>query len=316
VALDVAPEHGPLKHVYRVTPTPHATRGSTRVVLVTGADFPDLWDDDFPLRDALREQGVIVDAVRWDDAGADWARYDLAVIRSPWDYFARRDEFVAWAWRVPRLLNPADIVEWNTDKRYLSELAAAGLPITPTTYVGPRETWTAPADGEWVIKPTISAGSKDTQRYRLPGQRSQAEAHVARLTAAGRTAMVQPYLAAVDTYGETSVLCLPDAAGELTFSHAIRKSPMLIGPGGAALDPGSEEITPRTPTPAELSVANRVLAAVPGGAKRLLYARVDLIPGPDGEPLLAELELTEPTLFLRTDPASARRLATAILGRL
>jgi hypothetical protein len=299
-----------------VTHSPHATRESSRVALVTCADFPDLWDDDFPLRDALRERGVTVDVLRWDDPAADWARYDLAVIRSPWDYMSRRDEFVAWAWRVPRLLNPADIIEWNTDKRYLRELAAAGLPITPTAYVGPRETWTAPAGGEWVIKPTVSAGSRDTRRYRLPEQRALAEAHVARLTAAGRTAMIQPYLAAVDSYGETAVLCFPDATGELTFSHAIRKGPMLDSPDGTARDVGSEQITPRTPTPAELSVANRILEAVPGGSKRLLYARVDLIPGPDGEPLLAELELTEPTLFLRSDPPAAERLATAILGRL
>jgi hypothetical protein len=299
-----------------VTHTPRATRESAKVALVTCAEFADLWDDDFPLRDALRERGVTVDAVRWDDPAADWARYDLVVIRSPWDYMSRRDEFVAWAWRVPRLLNPADIVEWNTDKRYLHELAAAGLPVTPTTYIAPRGSWAAPADGEWVIKPTVSAASKDTRRYRLPEQRALAEDHVRRLGAAGRTAMIQPYLAAVDTYGETAILCFPDATGELTFSHAIRKGPMLNGPDGVAPGPADEEISPRTPTPAELSVANRILEAIPGGAKRLLYARVDLIPGPDGEPLLAELELTEPTLFLRSDPASAARLATAILGRL
>jgi hypothetical protein len=299
-----------------VTRAPHATRESSRVALVTCADHPDLWDDDLPLRDALRERGVAVDVLRWDDPAADWARYDLAVIRSPWDYTSRRDEFVAWAWRVPRLLNPADIVEWNTDKRYLRELAAAGLPVTPTTYIAPRETWTAPTAGEWVVKPTVSASSKDTQRYRLPEQRALAEAHVHRLTAAGRTAMIQPYLTAVETYGETALLCFPDATGELTFSHAIRKGPMLNGPDGTAVGFDREEITPRTPTPAELSVASRVLEAVPGGAKRLLYARVDLIPGPDGEPQVAELELTEPSLFLRSDPASPARLAAAILSRL
>jgi len=292
------------------------TRADSRVALVTCDIFPDLWDDDVPLRDALRGRGLTVEAVRWDDSAADWAAYDLAVLRSPWDYVPRRDEFVAWARSVPRLLNPADIVEWNTDKRYLDELTAAGVPVTPTTFVPPGSTWTPPADGEWVVKPTISSGSQDTGRYDLPSQAGLAAAHVERLTAAGRTAMIQPYLAAVDTYGETSVLCLPDASGELTFSHAARKGPMLTGPDEGTVNPGDEVITPRGPSAAELAVAAKALEAIPGGAKRLLYARVDLIPGPDGEPLLVELELTEPSLFFRTAPAAADRLADAIVARL
>lgn len=296
--------------------TSAATRADSRVALVTCDIFPDLYDDDFPLRDALRERGLTVEAVRWDDASVDWASYDLAVLRSPWDYVPRRDAFVAWAHGVPRLLNPADVVAWNTDKRYLDELTNAGVPVTPTTFVSPGSTWTPPAEGEWVVKPTISAGSQDTGRYHLPSQAGLAVAHVGRLTAAGRTAMIQPYLSAVDTDGETSVLCLPDANGELTFSHGARKGPMLTGPDEGTIDPGAEEITPREPTAAQLAVAAKALETIPGGAKRLLYARVDLIPGPDGEPLLVELELTEPSLFFRTAPAAAARMADAIVARL
>ena len=291
-------------------------RNLDRIALVTCGLFPDLWADDVALRDALRARGAEVDAVRWDDDGADWTAYAVTVIRSTWDYVPRREEFVAWARRVPRLLSPADIVEWNTDKRYLGELAAAGVPVTPTVYVAPGESWAAPAAGEWVIKPTISVASQDTGRYLLPGQAGLARAHLARLAAAGRTAMIQPYLAAVDTVGETSVLCTPDACGELGYSHAIRKDAVLTGPDEGDIEPGSEVIGPRTPSAAELALAARALQAVPGGTKRLLYARVDMIPGPDGEPLLAELELTEPTLFLLEAPGSADRLADAILARL
>jgi hypothetical protein len=294
-----------------------ATRERSRVALVTSDLFPDLYADDHPLRDALRARGVVVDAVRWDDPAVDWAGYGLAVLRSPWDYPARRDAFVAWAARVPRLANPADIVEWNTDKHYLRELAAAGVPVTPTDFVEPGASWTPPAAGEWVVKPTISAASQDTGRYLLPDQLELARAHVHRLTGAGRAAMIQPYLAAVDTAGETAVLCTPDATGELSYSHAIRKGAMLTGPDTGAVDVALyEQIAPRTPTPAELETAAAVLAAIPGGAKRLLYARIDLIPGPDGEPLLVELELTEPSLFFRTAQGSAERLAEAILARL
>ena len=293
----------------------HATRETSRVALVTADIFPDLYEDDHPLRDALIARGVAVEAVCWDDPAADWESYDLAVLRSPWDYPGRHAAFIAWARTVPRLANPADIVEWNTDKHYLAELAAAGLPITPTTFVEPGETWTPPGAGEWVIKPTISAGSKDTGRYALPADLAAAQAHVTRLTAAGRTAMIQPYLTAVDTAGETSVLCLPDATGELTYSHAIRKGPLLTG-SGERTGEYDEEITARVPTEAELEIARRVLTMVPGGAKRLLYARVDVVPGPTGEPLLLELELTEPGLFLRFAEGAADRLADAIIARL
>ncbi|MFF5082993.1 RimK family alpha-L-glutamate ligase [Actinoplanes sp. NPDC000266] len=293
-----------------------AARETSRVALVTCDLFPDLWEGDHPLRDALRSRGTEVDAVRWDDPAADWAGYDLVVIRSPWDYVPRRAGFVAWARGVPSLLNPADIIEWNTDKRYLGELAGAGLPVTPTDFVAPGDTWTSPESGEWVVKPTISAGSQDTGRYRLPDQRDLAEAHVTRLQEAGRVAMIQPYLAAVDTLGESALIFTPDATGELTFSHSIRKGAMLTGPDEGNIDPGSEQITPRTPTEAELDVAARVLRHIPGGTKRLLYARIDLIPGPDGAPLLVELELTEPSLFLSESPGAATRLADAILARL
>jgi hypothetical protein len=272
--------------------------------------------DDVPLRDALAERGVAVDAVDWRDPAVDWAGYGLSVLRSTWDYAEHPDDFRAWARRVPRLLNPAALVEWNTDKRYLGDLAVAGVPITPTEFVAPGAGWTPAADGEWVVKPTIAGGSVEAGRYRFPAQRDLAEAHVARLTGSGRTAMIQPYLTAIDTYGETAVLFLPDADGELGFSHAIRKGAMLTGPyeGGGPRD--HEGVRPVPASPAELAVAARVLAAVPGGSTDLLYARVDLIPGPDGAPLLGELELTEPSLFLRTDPASAPRMADAIVRRL
>jgi hypothetical protein len=318
VALHVAPEHGPVAfpHVPKPT-TDHATREPhSRVALVTCDLYPDLWEDDLPLRDALRARGVEVDPVRWDDETADWTAYALTLIRSPWDYVPRREQFVAWAASVPRLFNPADIVAWNTDKTYLRELAAAGIPVIPTVFVAPGETWTPPAAGEWVVKPTVSAGSQDTGRYALPSQRASAEAHVTRLTAGGRTAMIQPYLTAIDTAGETAVLCLPDAAGELTFSHAIRKGPMLTGGGGGWIDPASEDVSPRVPSEAEVAAAARVLEVIPGGARRLLYARVDLVPGPDGAPTLIELELTEPSLFFLHAPGAAERLADAVVARL
>lgn len=296
-----------------------SARGEPRVALVTCADLADLDPDDRLVLAPLAAAGVDVESAVWDDPDVDWSSYDLVVLRSPWDYALRRDEFVAWAASVPTLVNPADVVRWNTDKRYLAELTAAGVPTVPTSWVAPGETWQLPAEtGEYVLKPAVSAGSQDTGRYDLadPEHRDLAAAHVRRLSDAGRVTMVQPYLRAVDTEGETALLFLAGPDG-LAFSHAIRKGPMLTGPD---LGPDglykAEEITARTAQAEQLAVAERTLAAVPGGTRQLLYARVDLIPGPDGGPILVELELTEPSLFLGYADEAPDRLATAITTHL
>lgn len=315
MAVDGPARDGPLTTLSDIH---GATRGEPRVALVTCAELGDLDPDDRLVLGPLTARGVRAQPAVWDDPGVDWAAYDLVVLRSPWDYAPRRDEFVGWAATVPHLANPAEVVRWNTDKRYLSELSDAGVPVVPTVWVEPGGPWEPPSTGEYVIKPAISAGSLDTGRYDLsdPGVRDLARRHVDRLGAAGRLTMVQPYLSAVDTVGETALLFLAGPDG-LSFSHAICKGAMLTGPD---LDTPElfrpEKITPRTPGAAERAVADRVLAALPGGTDRLLYARVDLIPGPDGAPVLVEVELTEPSLFLGHDPGAADRLADAILTRL
>jgi glutathione synthase/RimK-type ligase-like ATP-grasp enzyme len=293
-----------------------AARANPRVALVTCSALPDLEPDERLVIDPLAARGIRAEPVVWDDPGVDWSGYDLVVLRSPWDYVGRRDAFVAWATRVPRLANPADIVAWNTEKTYLGALAADGVPVVHTDWVRPGDTWQPPATGEYVVKPAISSGSRDTGRYG-PDDRDLAVEHVARLQRSGRLVMVQPYLAAVDHAGETGLLFF---RGE--FSHAIRKGPMLDGPdvpASGSRPPGlyrPETITSREPSPAELEVARKVLAAVPGGVDRLLYARVDLIPGPDGTPLLVELELTEPSVFLDRSEGAADRFAAAIADAL
>ncbi len=291
-----------------------AARGNPRVALVTCRELPDLDPDDRLLLEPLRAHGFTVDGVAWDDPTADWAGYDLAVLRSTWDYPRRRDAFLHWTRTVPALANPAAVVAWNTDKRYLADLAAAGVPVVLTVWLDPADPpWAPPAGGEYVIKPAVGAGSVDTGRYDLgaAGHRELAERHAARLQAAGRTVLIQPYLPAVDTYGETALLFLGGR-----FSHAIRKGPLLDGPDeGVAGLYRPEEITPREPTAEERALAEKALTAAPFGTD-LLYARVDMIPGPHGAPRLIELELTEPSLFLGYAPGAADRLAGAIADRL
>ncbi|MEV4414225.1 hypothetical protein [Catellatospora sp. NPDC049609] len=284
-----------------------------RVAIVTCAEIPLLEPDDQLVLPALAALGVDAEPAVWDDPAVDWAAYDLVALRSTWDYAQRRDEFLAWARGVPRLVNSAETVAWNTDKRYLAELAAAGLPVTPTTFLAPGDAFTPPA-GEYVVKPAVSAGSRDTGRYG-PADAALAVAHVRRLHEAGRVVMVQPCLTGVDVYGETALLFFADpATGRLAYSHAIRKGAMLTGPDeGMDTLYKPEEISPRVPTAAERAVGEAVAATLPAG---LAYARVDLIPDERGNPLLVELELTEPSVFMLHDEGAADRLAAALTSLL
>jgi glutathione synthase/RimK-type ligase-like ATP-grasp enzyme len=266
-------------------------------------------DDVRGLIAALAPLGIEAEPVVWD-GDADWSRYDLVVIRSTWDYTSRRDRYVAWAESLPRVLNPAEIIRWNTDKRYLRDLAAAGLPVVPTLW-DPDD---IPSEWpEYVIKPAVSIGSGDTARWGL-GEDERARAHLRSLREAGRTVMVQPYLSAVDSAGETALVFCD---GE--YSHAGRKAQILTAgagvQGSVRGDATRGRVTAATATEAELDVAARALAAVPGGAD-LLYGGGALIPGPDGAPLIIELELTEPNLYLHHGPGSAERFAKAITARL
>lgn len=302
---------------------------ATRIALVSAREALALDDDMEPLAAALREAGADVATPFWDDAAVDWGRYSAAVLRSTWDYVERIDEFLPWADRCAQqtvLLNPPAVVRWNTDKHYLLELAQQGIPVVPTRFVEPgsiaaqqigrflgdrADALTAgQADSfvEFVVKPSIGAGSKDTARYRRH-EVARATEHLARLLVQGRSAMLQPYLDRVDKQGETALIYL---GGE--FSHAIRKGPLLSA--GAALVEGlfaPEQITPRQPQPDEIAVARQAYAVI--GSHRPVYARIDLIRGADDAPVVLELELTEPSLFFAHAPGSARRFARVVLER-
>ncbi|MEN3356910.1 MAG: hypothetical protein V7637_892 [Mycobacteriales bacterium] len=285
------------------------SRALPRVALVSCRALP-LGDEDAPaLLAACVAAGLDTEWLVWDDPAVDWTSYDLVVIRSTWDYPPRRDDFVAWAESVPRLANPADVIRWNTDKRYLRDLRQAGLPVVPTEWLAPGDDVVLPRSGEYVVKPAVGAGARDTARYR-PEHAELAREHAHRMLAEGRQVMIQPYLAAVDEVGETGLLYLGDQ-----YSHAIRKSALLTGPDPEVAGLYREEqVEPAEATSAERKVAELTLAAVPGGPDRLLYARVDLVRGPDGDPIVLEVELTEPSFFLASAPSTAADLfASAVV---
>ncbi|MFE6158480.1 RimK family alpha-L-glutamate ligase [Streptomyces sp. NPDC056486] len=269
-------------------------------------------DRDLPeLARSLGAAGAEVATVSWDDPRVDWERFDLVVIRSAWDYSERVAEFVAWAGRVARLTvlaNPASVVRWNTDKRYLEELAAAGVPVVPTRYLAPGDPLEIPDDGEFVLKPASGAGARLAARYEK-GAYEAAVRHIERMHGQGLTAMVQPYMPRIDETGERALVYVGGR-----FLHAIQKGSVLA-PGAAYYDEKMPHPDLRAwqPTSAELDLAERALAAVPGSPE-LLYARVDLVDGADdGAPCVMELELVEPNLFLDLHRASLAAVTEEIL---
>lgn len=280
------------------------------IALATCEEVSGLDDEGRLLLGRLRAAGIGAEPAVWDREAVDWDAYELVLLRSTWDYHLAPERFIAWTRAIgPRLLNPPELVVWNASKRYLHELGEWGLATVPTDFVRPGESFALPG-GEFVVKPATSAGSRDTARYR-PGDPAARE-HVAALLADGREAMVQPYLSAVDVSAETALIFL---GGE--FSHAMRKGPLL------ELDQEQEqglfrpeEMSPRRPSPAQLELASATVRAVSERIGEPLYARVDLLDSDEGEPLILELELIEPSLFLDFQPAAAERLVALVEQRL
>ena len=300
---------------------------ATAPVLLATAEGAWILDDDAgALLAALERLDIHAAPAVWDDPSVNWGAAHLVVVRSTWDYALRRDEFLSWADRVDgltRLFNPAHLLRWNTDKRYLAELSEAGLVVVDTVFLDPgadpadiSAAWSAheSAGRDWVVKPSVSAGSRDTERF-APGAGQAAASLVARIAASGRTSMVQPYLESVDEVGETGLVYF---GGE--FSHAFSKAAMLPPDGGpSAVDNAptalfhAERIGHRTPTRSQQAVGASVMDhLVDRFGTAPLYARVDLLGGDRDDPVLLELELTEPSWFLATDPGAADRAAAAI----
>ena len=278
---------------------------TARIAIVTTRELPVPDADEELLLPHLPE----AELVAWDAPDVEWAAYDVAVLRSTWNYHEKRDEFLGWCERadaVTRLVNPVATVAWNTDKRYLADLATAGIPTVPTTFVAPGEELpdAVALDGHVVVKPSVGAGSNGARLF--DGDPDGARAHVGALHGAGLVAMIQPYLSQVDTHGETALVYLGGR-----FSHAARKAAILSR--SMSWETGlyaDEKITPCAPTPEELALGDAVLTWLADAGHAVAYARVDLLPTPNG-PVLLELELTEPSLFLAMSPEAPARAAEA-----
>ena len=304
----------------------------TRIALATCAALPDLDTDDALVLEALHARGIDAEAPVWDDPAVDWSTYRLVVIRSTWDYAGQRERFLTWAAdvdRVTTLANPYPVVRWNTDKHYLRQLERAGIPVVPTIWLEPERHLSSralhtrfPADGEFVIKPAVSAGSVDTGRYTAidASSRGMAIKHARRLLEDGRTVMAQRYLTSVDTAGERAHVFI---AGQ--YSHSVLKGPMLDGPDVADGVYKEEQMSRISASDSEIEAsrqvvrtARRLLTETEGAElaeEPFLYARVDMVSADDGSPVLMELELVEPSLFTALGEGALDLFADAVAAR-
>jgi hypothetical protein len=277
-----------------------------RVAIAASEEFAGL-DDSWPyLRDALTSLGLVPMVAFWDDPDQQWDAFELVVPIFVWGYVARPAQFLSWVDDVAassRLVNPAAVLRWNTDKSYLADLAEDGIPIVPTVWVHRGASWHPPAD-DYVVKPSVGSGGRDAARYRTQSF-GVANDHVHRLHDEGYTVMVQPYQPTVDAAGETALIFFGGC-----YSHAINKAALLRADVGIT-DRLWERMTiaPVEPRNDQLAVAESVMRSVDHRFGPIGYGRVDLIDGEDGAPLVLELELVEPALFLDQVPDAARRFA-------
>ncbi len=271
-------------------------------------------NDDQPVLDELLSRGHDAHLLPWDDENTDWSSFDCVLIRTPWDYMTRLEEFLAWCRVVDGcsvLLNPLGVIEHNLEKTYMRDLERAGVPIVATRWIEPsapdvRESLGAIVD-EWaqvVIKPHVGGGASGMLRASRTTM-NEAVAHVAQLLGAGPV-LVQPFLESITSAGETSLVMIDGA-----FSHAVRKVPKE-GEIRVQIEFGGT-YTPVEPTTAQIDVAERAMAALGEGC---LYGRVDLVEPEPGRPALIELELVEPELFFPFVDHAAHRYCDALLARL
>lgn len=255
---------------------------------------------------ALERRGLQAVVVPWDSPEAQWRSFGVCFLQSPWDYQWRLPAFQRWLTDVStrtRLINPLASIRWNLHKRYLRELRERGLAIIPTEVLSrgrdPKLALSRIGRNPVVIKPAVGAGGRGVLAGRgddliAPARRAVTEEDM----------VLQPFIEGV-YQGERSLIYL---GGD--FSHAVIKRPRAreyrinVRYGG--------QMAPYRPSTEECALGREVLTACPG---RPVYARVDIIPGPRG-PLVSEVELIEPALYLSTCPASADRLAASLAARL
>ncbi|MGZ4466095.1 MAG: ATP-grasp domain-containing protein [Nocardioides sp.] len=276
------------------------------VLLVTCAYFPDGEPGHAALDAALAARGLESRWVLWDDLSVDWGAAGVVAARSTWDYETRLGEFLGWAAGVgPALLNGVDVFRWNTDKAYLVELAAAGLPVVPTVTADDGEAVRSAAVefGRSVVKPRVGAGGRGVEVV------DHGHRWLPALDGPGGPWVVQPLVESVHDTGETSVFVIGGrpvsqvekrpAAGEIRVHEMYggRSRPVELAEDAALL------------------AAQAIATTVDLVGSEIVYGRVDMMRH-EGRLVVSEVEVTEPGLYLDVLPLNAVPFADAVAARL
>lgn len=281
------------------------------IALITYDGLPDLDPDDGLFRDELVKRGHKVHACIWDDKSIDWSKFDVSIMRSAWDYHLKKNQFFAWMESISKqtkLFNPLEVMKWSSHKSYLKQLAAAGLPIVETHWIEKGSSANGVFDSlNWqkaIVKPAVGLATFGVKKLSLDDSANGKEANIkaaeehANNLARTEDVMIQPYLSSVEDYGERALIFLNGK-----YSHTIRKSSFQhLAPGGHA----GETSVPSDET--EVVAAQNVIDFL---SQKPLYARVDLVRDFENQPVILELELVEPSLFLSFHPPAVLAFADA-----
>jgi hypothetical protein len=249
-------------------------QGAT-VGFATFAGLPEGSPDDLLAVEELANRSITVVPVIWGRPLPTDISFDLVVIRSTWDYYLHRDDFLEWVdqtSRVAPVWNPPDVIRWNSHKGYLLDLQRKGCDVVPTEVI---------RRGDIVGPSNISEGERHLQKLLVSGD-----------------ALVQPFLRAGGTLGERSVLFFN---GEFAYAMAY----------ASVLAERPRRVRPVVPDQRQMNSARAVIDSLP---RTPLYARLDFLPLDGGQWLLSELELIEPELLLRGEPSAPAKFADAIVS--
>lgn len=279
-------------------------------------------DYDMPLLiEAFNRCNIRAEVVNWDDPSVNWSKYSIVILRSPWSYVDRIEDFIKWCSQVDTLTNlqnPFTVIKWGLNKNYLLDLKAIGVAIVPTEFIGTDVKCIYGQIKEFislhsvssalVIKPSVGAYSKGVKTFKLD-EIDKATSYIKKIHSSGNDAILQPYLKSIDINGETNLVYFN---GE--YSHAIRKS-ALLRQDGTMKEPLQEFRKERDATEVERQIAETALKAVNELfrlKKHLLYARVDLILDDYNQPVVLEMEICEPSLNLSFSAESALSFVKAV----
>lgn len=260
----------------------------------------------------FEQNGMCYEEVIWDEPSIDFSRYDAFLVRATWDYIDKRGLFLERmrlleSMGIP-LFNSLEILAWNSHKGYLLDLEKSGVPIIPTRILSQAKEPLVEKilleipSKEYIIKPAVSGGAHRTFRAHAEDIQRLYEEHYS----LEEEVLIQPFIPGI-MEGEWSLIFF-----EGRFSHAVLSQPAAGDFRAQRMHGGT--VNSASPPQDLVDSAKKALACIPGGIP--LYARADFVRHADRF-LLMELELIEPSLFLKFDsPGAAKRFARCLHKRL